>query len=616
MNFALVGNPNVGKSLIFNQLTGLGVEVSNFPGTTLAVQRGSTCFRNERLEICDLPGVYTIEGTSQEEQLVRSRLESGDIETVIAVIDASHLERNLYLLLQLAEYGRPMVVVLNMIDEAEEKGLSIDCNRLAGILGVEVIPTVANVGKNIDRIIPAAREQARAARIVIPYDEHIEGAVRALSDSFGEDRAHLLSALSGGPAEPDLADTAEALEAEIFRLHRMTAAQIIAINRHNCASVITGKVVSTHEAGKRFDIDRYLSTAFPGIPLLAIFMAVILIVVFAIGSWLESIIVAGFTTFLYPPLAAVAMPELARQLAMSLLLALEAGLGIAFPFIFLFYLFISVLEDSGYLTRAAFLADRAMHRLGMHGQAIIPLVLGFGCNVPAVMSLRLLSTRRERTIASFLVTMIPCSARAVVIAGVLAAFVGIAAALSVYVVIGVLIVATGIFLSRVTPGERFGMILELSPLRRPRAGAVLKKSWRRIKEFLGIAMPLLFASSVALGLLEYFGAVQAFEQWLTPFSTTVLGLPGYVTTALLFGTLRKEMALGTLVVLAGTPQLNDVLSAVQLYVFALVSVLFIPCISTIAVLRREVGGRITLLVCVYTLGLGIAIGALIHFLAK
>ena len=203
-----------------------------------------------------------------------------------------------------------------------------------------------------------------------------------------------------------------------------------------------------------------------------------------------------------------------QQVSISVLLGLQAGIGIAFPFIFTFYIFISILEDSGYLTRAAFLADQAMHRIGLHGQAIIPLILGFGCTVPAVMSLRLLASRRERFIASFLVTMIPCSARTVIIAGVVATFVGIWWALSIYLIVFILVVITGLFLSRITPGERFGMIMEMAPLRAPQAGNVVKKSWRKISEFLTIAMPLLIISSVILGLLQYYGMITAFTNFI------------------------------------------------------------------------------------------------------
>jgi ferrous iron transport protein B len=208
--------------------------------------------------------------------------------------------------------------------------------------------------------------------------------------------------------------------------------------------------------------------------------------------------------------------------------------------------------------------------------------------------------------------MIPCSARTVIIAGVVATFVGIWWALSIYLIVFILVVLTGLFLSRITPGERFGMIMEMAPLRAPQAANVVKKSWRKISEFLTIAMPLLIISSIILGLLQYFGIITAFQNFIAPFSSTVLGLPAYATTALMFGILRKEMALGALVVLAGTPALNTVMTHVQLYTWAIISVLFVPCISTIAVLYRQVGLKTVVLLTTYTVFLGIAIGACIN----
>jgi ferrous iron transport protein B len=352
----------------------------------------------------------------------------------------------------------------------------------------------------------------------------------------------------------------------------------------------------------------------PGIPILATVLIGILLTVFIIGSWLEERIVTLINLFILQPFLSAGFPPLAEQLGVSFILAIQAGIGIALPFIFTFYLFISTLEDTGYLMRAAFLADRTLHRFGMHGQGIIPLVLGFGCNVPAIMNIKLLRTKRERIIASFLVTLIPCSARTVIIAGLVAAFVGLAAAMSVYFLVLVIILITGLMLSRITPGEQYGMILEMSPLRRPAFKNVLAKSWMRIREFLIVAMPLLIVASIILGLFQYSGLMAAFEEFIEPFSVAILGLPSYATTALIFGILRKEMALETLVILAGTANLGTVLTTAQIYIFAVVSVLFIPCIATLAILNKVIGTKMTLVVAAYTFVMGILAGALLNIL--
>ncbi len=614
MKVGLIGNPNIGKSVIFHQLTGVGVEVSNYPGTTINRQAGTTCFQRVIIEFIDLPGTYSLEGDSEEEKIVRSFLDSDEAEVIVAVLDAGRLERNLYLTLQIAEYQKPMVVVLNMMDEAEKAGIHVDTEQLSTILGVEVIPTVATQGKNTGSIIPAVINAARVPEVKVLYDLHIEAAIKSLRTVHALTWIRAIHALQGHSDDPDIREAASALSEEIERMHRMKVSQIIAGNRHHCAEHIAQEVLQFRSPERGADIDRLLTSRIPGIPLLAAILIGILLTVFIIGSWLEEGIVTLITRFVMEPFLAAGLPPLAEQIGVSLILAIQAGLGIAFPFIFTFYLFIALLEDSGYLTRAAFLADRTLHRFGMHGTGIIPLVLGFGCNVPAIMSIKLLRTKRERIIASFLVTLVPCSARTVIIAGLVAAFIGLAAAMSVYFLVIAIVLATGLLLSSVTPGDQYGMILEMSPLRWPTMKNMLLKSWMRIREFLLVAMPLLIVASIILGLFQYLGFMAEFEAFIAPFSETVLGLPAYATTALIFGILRKEMALETLIILAGTADLGSVLSMAQIYIFAVVSVLFVPCIATIAVLRKEVGTRMAIVIAAYTLALGILAGAVLNLL--
>jgi ferrous iron transport protein B len=616
MKIALLGNPGVGKSLIFNQLTGLGVEVNKYPGSTVTLESGNVCYKKDKIELIDLPGVYSLDGNSEEEVLVRRFLEKKGADIIIAVLDATKLERNLYLLAQVAEYSQPMIALVNRIDDAEAEGLRIDTGRLAEIIGIDVLLTAASLGKNIDRILPLALSSAREPTLFIPYDHHVEAATRTLEKTMGTPRYKNLLALQEEGDELALRDAASSIAREIEQRHRMSVSQIIATNRHNFARTVAAEVVKKSPEKRQFDLDRILTRAFPGIPLLCLILFSLLLTVFVIGSWMEAIIVQTFTTYIINPFMTLDLPPLLQRLGFSVLVALEAGLGIAFPFVFTFYVGLSILEDTGYMTRAAFLADRAMHRIGLHGEALIPMVIGFGCTVPAVLSLRLLKTRREKTIAAFLITMVPCSARTVVIAGIVAAFVGIFWAFSIYLIVFILIIITAVVLSRMTPGDQFGMIVEMSPLKMPRTRFVLQKSWLRIKEFLFIAMPLLIATSIVLGFFQYFGIIDVFQQVFAPITVSLLGLPEYASTALLFGIFRKELAFETLAVLAGTADLGSVMTSVQLYTFAVVSVLFIPCVSTIAVLYRQMGAKITILASLYSVLLGMTIGVLINILTK
>jgi ferrous iron transport protein B len=615
MRIALVGNPSVGKSLIFNQLTGVGVEVSNYPGTTVELKGGSTCFQREIVEIVDLPGIYSLEGEYKEEELVRTFLLGGEADAVVLVMDATKLERNLYLLLQVAELGIPMVAVLNMMDELAKEGYEIDTDLLEGHLGISVVPTAATLGQNVSRIVPEVLRNATPSSVRVPYDRSVEAAINSLERSFGAGRGSCIWTLVGLGTDAALLEAAAPIRDEIEARHRMTVSQIIAANRHNYAREIRNEVMVQRPAAHRPDLDQVLTSSITGIPILLITLIGILLVVFTLGTFLEETIVALFEQFAVEPIRTMGLPPLISAVLLAVVLAFQAGIGIALPFVFIFYVLLSILEDTGYLTRAAFLADSAMHRIGMHGGAIIPLMMGLGCNVPAIMGVRLLSSRRERLIAAFLITMVPCSARTVIVLGIVAAFLGILPALSIYFIVLALIMATGLVLSHYTPGQQFGLIMEMAPLRAPIPKYVLIKSWRKMKEFFFIAMPLLLVGSVFLGLFQYFGIMDVFENLIAPFAEGVLGIPSYAATALIFGILRKEMAFETLAVLAGTANLPAVMSGLQLYIFAIVSVLFIPCISTIAVLLREVGGRFTLAITAYTVSLGILIGALINYLA-
>ena len=535
------------------------------------------------------------------------------VTAIVAVLDATRLERNLYLLLQVAEYGRPMVAVVNMIDELARRGIAVDTARLEGLLGVPVIATSAATGLGIDRILPAAVLEARAATVEVPYDHHVEAALHSLARTFGVDRRTALQALQGIGDDPELLETAGAVAEEIGLRHRMSAGQIIATNRHNHARTIADEVASS-AGGAGAGIDRLLTRTVPGVPILVGVLLAMLLVVFLVGGVLEETSSrpsrsscwrrsqASTSTRSWPRCFARSCSPSSRASGSRSRTSSRSTSS-------------SRSSRTRGMSRAAFLADRAMHRMGLHGEAIIPLVLGFGCNVPAIMGTRLLATRRERIIAAFLITMVPCSARTVVISGIVASFVSLPAAFSIYLVVLGIVVLTGLVLSRVAPGPQLGMVLEMAPLRRPRPDMVLLKSWLRIKEFLYIAMPLLLASSVILGLLGFYGVIEAFQAAFAPISEGLLGLPAYASTALLFGILRKEMAFETLVVLAGTANLDTVMSGIQLYIFALVSTLFVPCISTIAVLRREAGTRIAALITIYTVALGLGIGALIHFAA-
>ncbi|MDT8358288.1 MAG: FeoB small GTPase domain-containing protein, partial [Methanomicrobiaceae archaeon] len=307
MRIALVGNPSVGKSLIFNQLTGVGVEVSNYPGTTVELKGGSTCFQREMVEIVDLPGIYSLEGESKEEELVRTYLMRGEADAVVLVMDATKLERNLYLLLQVAEFGIPMIAVLNIMDELAREGYEIDTDLLEEHLGIPVVPTAASLGQNVSRIVPEALGNATSSPVRVPYDRSVEAAIHSLEKTFGAGRATCIWALVGLGTDMALLEAAAPVSEEIEARHRMTVPQIIAANRHNFAREIRKEVMVQRPASRRPDLDQVLTSTLTGIPILILSLIGILLVVFTLGTFLEETIVALFEQFAVEPLRTMSL---------------------------------------------------------------------------------------------------------------------------------------------------------------------------------------------------------------------------------------------------------------------------------------------------------------------
>jgi len=268
-----------------------------------------------------------------------------------------------------------------------------------------------------------------------------------------------------------------------------------------------------------------------------------------------------------------------------------AGVSVALPYIVPFYVILSFLENSGYLARMAFLTDSIMHRMGLHGKAFMPIVLAFGCNVPAVLGTRIMERDRDRFIAGVLATLVPCSARTVVILGLVGAFMGFLPAVSLYLVSLVIIFIVGRALNRFIPGTNPGLIMEMPKLKWPPLRITLKQTWFRLRDFVTFAFPIIAGGSVVLYLVDKLGWLAAFTAWAAPFTQGVLGLPPVALVVLIFGILRKELALVMLAALMHTPQLGTVLTAQQMYVFALIVMLYVPCVSTIAAFKREFGTR-------------------------
>ncbi|MFW5912321.1 MAG: ferrous iron transport protein B [Candidatus Hadarchaeota archaeon] len=636
----LAGNPNVGKSAFFHQVTGLGVTVSNYPGTTVEVAEGMTRYDSESVKIVDLPGVYSLGAVSEDEKVARKAILDRDIDVILNIVDASNLERNLYLTFQLIELGLPVVLVLNQYDEALEKGLRIDPDELSNQLGVPVVETVATEGKNVLEAFEMAVESGKSGDVperAFNMGEDLESIVQNLADFLEGGNFSLPFYMSSRTLAIKLLEGDEEMESFVLdqeggeeiigqrdkfaeairKMHGEEAAFRIARERHGLASLISEEVTNRVEVETPLSerISRWTTELKTGVPIMiGVFLGLLAVLFFggefieeqAIGNW-EGLVEPGLRSF-FQNISPNA--EIAEVLDIGINQGIKGILAVMLPYLPPFFFALAILEDSGYLPRMAFVMDSVMHRMGLHGKAVAPMLGGFGCNVPAIMATRGLTGKRQRFIASFLITMVPCSARTAVILGTVGIFVGLVPALSIYAVILALIFAVGLALNRFIPGETTGMVMEMPPLRRPMLRPVLTKTWNRLREFIYVATPLLLVGSFVIGILDVGGIMNSIVDPLSPLTLGLLGLPPVVIVPLIYGIIRKEGALVLLVSVAGTSQLGSFMSDLQLYVFALVVAIYLPCIAAFAVLRRELGWKEAVLISVSTVIFAIAIGSI------
>lgn len=630
MTIAFIGNPSVGKSVFFSRLTGVGVEVSNYPGTTVALKRGIVKARGKTIEVVDLPGIYSLGTTNEDEKVTKRFLIEDRPDIIVNVLDASRLERNLYLTLQLLELDIPMVIALNQVDLAADLGILVDADGLSELLGLPVVPTVATRGIGLDDVmlVALAERGKTQEHHRVGYSQLIRQALSSLDYAFPNvppsvktaallDDAEFVELCCMPPEANALLSSARRLRQNLEMEHGISVPETVARDLYGEAGYIVDSVVSRFEPKKslREKIDAILTSPNFGIAVLISALLLTFLLVFRVGGFLETWIVDEvFEPYVIQPAEAVTsdMPPILGNLIVYSLRGVEAGFAIAIPYIAVFYAILSIFEDSGYLTRAAFLLDNLAHKLGLHGRAVIPLVLGFGCNVPAIMAVHALGTRREKRIASVLISLVPCSARTVIILGLVGTFVGFWPAVSIYVLEMFIIVSQGWILGRSLPGQRSGFIMEMTPLRKPELKSTIKKTWMKSREFVYIAFPLLLIGSAFLGVVDALGLLSIFQDFVEPISVGLLGLPSFVVTALVFGILRKEMALQILAVLAGTANFAAILTPVQMYQFAVITTIYIPCVATIAVLKHELGTKDTALIVSFTTLLALGMGILIR----
>jgi ferrous iron transporter FeoB len=697
---ALVGQPNCGKSTLFNAVAGYRSLTSNFAGTTVEYTRGQARVEGVVVDLVDLPGLYSLTPRNPLEAVARECLLSGQWDVIINVMDASQLARSLELTLELKDLQAPLVVCLNMMDEAARKGILIDSKGLSGALGVPVVETIAARGQGIldsfraalalsrqtlrvcpepfiyapeveDTVarltqkltgfttpgdgcdrgdasfereeqdkavipIPQSRERNLALgpsstfRSEIPRSARNDNVVSndyAVSTAIGTATAQAVPAAAFPPVRfqalqllqsdpralaqlpsPLVAAAVSQAQDEITRLLGQPADAAISSARHAaCLNLFERIARVTHPRRDwREQVDRLVMHPLWGYAVLGLVFLGIFQLIFTVGKLGEDRILGVFNALIASMSEHMDPHSVLLAACKGALLGTAGAVAIVLPYLLPFLVCLAVLEDLGYLSRVGYLMDAAMHRLGLHGTATLPVLLGYGCSVPAVMATRILSSRRDRFIAAFLAVLVPCSARMTVILALVGVYLGAYYALGIYVLNLLVVVLAGYILALIWPEISPGMLMEVPAFRLPAPKVVMMKTWWRLREFVLVAFPLLVAGSAVLSLIDFYGWQQLINAALSPL-TALLGLPRAVGLTLIFGALRKELCLLMLMQALGTTNVASVMSVAQILIFTLFVTFYLPCMATLASMFREVGWRLTAAAAVALLVLAVGV---------
>lgn len=634
MKIALMGQPNSGKSTIFNHVAGYKAVTSNFPGKTVKYEISKFKFLGQVIELVDLPGTYSLTSFDLAELEARKYLLNNNIDVIVNVLDASLLSRSLELTLQLLELKLPMVVCLNMIDEAERKGIRIEIEKLSKILGVPVVPAVAVKGKGVKELFSVTNQIGKEKKSgkVLKFSKDVEDVITQLSAQIEkkeiEKKSNIpIRFLALKYLENDhyfienlkVSDKRNLKKIGHFQKileesHGRHSDVVISSERHHLSMNIYESVVLLEKPHKSpIDyLDNVLMHPFLGYISMGLIFYLFFNFVFSVGKMVEEPLLDYFYRLIPLVEKSIDPGTLLFSIISGIIQGLAGGIAIVLPYLFPFLLGLAILEDLGYLPRIAFLLDAFLHKIGLHGKAIIPFILGYGCTVPAIMATRILESERDRFIASVLATMIPCAARMTIIFALVAFYISPQAALAVYILNIIVIIISGKVMSCLLPEVTPGMILEIPAYHIPSMKVALAKTWLRMKEFIFVAWPLLVIGSTVLSLLKYYEADLIINQFFSPV-TMLLGLPIVVGTTLVFGILRKELSMLMLIQAIGTNNVISVMSATQIMTFTIFIIFYIPCVATIAVLWKEIGSRRTLFTIAFTFVVAIVLGTITRF---
>ncbi len=612
----LVGNPNVGKSVIFGALTRRYVTVANYPGTTVEITRGVARALPDQPVVVDTPGTNSLLPHSEEERVSRDILLAEPDAVVLQIGDTKNLRRVLYLTAQLAELGRRQLLVLNLQDEARDLGVRVEGADLERRLGIPVIPTTAIRQDGLDEI-PRRLADAAVARLPVAYPAVLDRAVLELAarlpEPLGSARRGLALMLLAGDrtmaswAEERLtiAERAslEQRRAELERALGCSVAAAVARARHRAVSTLLRTVLHVERQPRGTLRDRLGALSMHpvwGVPVLGLVLvaAYLFVGVFGAGT-LVDLVEDGLFGRLINPAAVAAAERLVpwawlRDLLVGeygiITMALTYAIAIVLPVVGTFFVFFGVLEDSGYLPRLAVMMNRPFRLMGLNGKAVLPMVLGLGCDTMATLTTRILATRKERIVVTLLLALgVPCSAQLAVILAILGSVAPVGALIWGGVVALVLVVV-GWAAARVLPGRGSDFLLEIPPLRVPSLGNIVVKTAARTEWYLKEAVPLFVLGTLLLWLLDASGALPRLEGAARPLVVGLLGLPERATEALLIGFLRRDYGAAGFLMLREQGLLDGIQSVVALVVITL----FVPCIANFFMMVKERGPAVAL----------------------
>ena len=635
----LVGNPNVGKSVVFGTLTGRYVNVSNYPGTTVEITRGEARDRGTVYEIIDTPGVYSLLPMSEDERVTRDILMREPGARVLQVCDAKNMRRSLMITIQLAEMGVPLVLAVNMADEARERGVMPRLELLEERFGVPAIPTVAVRKKGTDRLLPLMAHPVAAAPRV-RYGDRIEAAIDRMEALLPPDtpvgrRALAIMLLCGDDSlSPWLAESVPGHRVREMNEVRNRligeAGEDIAyqVNQTRLAWIdrLLGKLgqepapPAGRDLAQRFG--RLAMDPVYGIPILAgvLLLAYGFVGVFGAGYLVDLFEEVLFGRWLVPAVAWAVDRVLPWPFARDFLvgpygmvsMALSYAIAIVLPIVGTFFLGFGILEDSGYLPRLAVMVDKVFKKIGCNGKAVLPMILGLGCDTMATLTTRILETRKERVIITLLLALgVPCSAQLGVILGMLASL-GLAATVTWLALLLGVILLVGYLASKVIPGESSDFILEIPPIRWPQIGNLAVKTMARIEWYLREAVPLFLVGTLVLFVADRMGWLLLARNVAEPLIVGALDLPPQSTDAFLIGFLRRDYGAAGLYDMAKAGMLTNL----QVVVSLITITLFIPCLANLLVIIKEHGPKVAVGMALFIFPFALLVGSAVNFGAR